>query len=95
MKLKSSPYVVIGRLFNPEQIPAVLHLLARGTKLVESSNAQQRQAIAETLTHWQQDTDLAGFRDEAALAKLPDNERKGWKSLWANVDALLAKAHSR
>jgi hypothetical protein len=49
------------------------------------------QAIAKTLEHWQQDTDLTAVRDEAALAKLPQAEREGWKSLWAKVDALLVK----
>ena len=45
-----------------------------------------------TLKHWQDDSDLASVRDQAALAKLPADERDGWKALWANVDALLAKA---
>jgi hypothetical protein len=65
---------------------------ATWTKLLESANAQQRQSIAATLKHWQVDTDLAGVRDEAALARLPGDEREGRKSLWAKVDALLAKA---
>jgi serine/threonine-protein kinase len=68
--------------------------LATWTKLLASANAQQRQAIAETLKHWQQDTDLAGVRDEAELAKLPEVERKAWKSLWAKVETLLAKART-
>ncbi len=66
--------------------------LATWTKLLGSANAQQRQAIAATLKHWQQDTDLAGVRDEAALDQLPAAERKAWKSFWAKVDALVAKA---
>ncbi len=68
--------------------------LAAWTKLLGSGNGQQRQAIAETLKHWQQDTDLASVRDEAALAKLPADEREGWKSFWAGVDALVAKART-
>jgi hypothetical protein len=66
--------------------------LATWTKLLESADAKQRQVIAQTLKYWQQDTDFAGVRDEAALAKLPKDEREGWKSLWAKVDALLVKA---
>ncbi len=62
--------------------------------LLESAKPEQRRAIAETLKHWQQDTDLEAIRDGAALASLPENERKGWTSLWANVDALLKKALS-
>jgi hypothetical protein len=62
------------------------------SQLLESAKGDQRQAIAPTLRHWQEDTDLAGVRDEAALAKLPGDEREAWKSLWAEVEALLAKA---
>lgn len=69
--------------------------LATWAKLLGAANAKQRQAIAATLKHWQQDTDLASVRDEAALAKLPDDERKGWKELWADADALLARARTR
>jgi serine/threonine-protein kinase len=60
--------------------------------LLETANAQQRPTIAKTLKHWQQDADLAGVRDQAALAKLPAAEREAWKSLWAKVDGLLANA---
>jgi hypothetical protein len=44
------------------------------------------------LQHWQADSDLAGIRDPEALAKLPEAERKEWQALWAEVDALIAKA---
>jgi tetratricopeptide (TPR) repeat protein len=66
--------------------------LAVWTNLLASANGQKRQAIVGTLKHWQQDTDLASVRDETALTKMPENERKAWKSLWANVNALLNKA---
>jgi hypothetical protein len=66
--------------------------LATWTKLLGSANGEQRRAIAQALLHWQHDIDLAGVRDAAALARLPEDERKGWKSLWAKVDALLANA---
>jgi hypothetical protein len=66
--------------------------LATWAKLLELANAQPRQAIAATLRHWQQDSDLAGVRDEAALAKLPIAERQGLKELWGKVDGLLVKA---
>jgi serine/threonine-protein kinase len=66
--------------------------LTAWSNFLGSANPGQRQLIAETLKHWQQDTDLANVRDEAALTKLPDDERKAWKSLWANVEALLIEA---
>jgi hypothetical protein len=66
--------------------------LATWTKLLTSANREQRQAIIATLKHWQQDADLAGVRDEAALAKLPATEQEQCKALWGRVDALLNKA---
>jgi serine/threonine protein kinase len=61
------------------------------SRLLESAKSEQRLAIAGTLKHWQEDTDLAGVRDEAALANLPKKEREEWNSLWADVDALIRK----
>ncbi len=46
----------------------------------------------KTLSHWQQDTDLAGIRDAAALAKLPEDEQKAFNQLWTDVAGLLKKA---
>jgi eukaryotic-like serine/threonine-protein kinase len=63
------------------------------TKLLESATAEQRAVIVQTLHHWRAtDTDLAGIRDEAELARLPDAERQAFRKLWADVDALLARA---
>jgi serine/threonine-protein kinase len=59
---------------------------------LESASSQQMRAIAETLSHWQEDAGLAGVRDEAALAQLPESERDAWKSLWKRVDSLRTKA---
>ena len=49
-------------------------------------------SIAQTLQHWKADPDLAGLRDPAALAKLPEDEQNACRALWAEVDALLTKA---
>jgi serine/threonine-protein kinase len=68
--------------------------MATGTKFLASASREQRLAIAQTLKHWQQDLDLAGVREEAALAELPRDERGEWKKLWGRVDALLAKART-
>jgi hypothetical protein len=59
------------------------------TKLLAKANAQERSDIARTLRHWQQDPDLAGLRDEKELAKLSEDVRKEWQSLWAEVAVLL------
>ena len=44
------------------------------------------------LRHWKSDADLAGVRDEAALAACPRPERADWRALWAEVDRLLKAA---
>jgi hypothetical protein len=48
-----------------------------------------------TLNRWQRDSDLAGIRDQAALDKLPADEKKAFAQLWADVAALLNKAEVR
>jgi serine/threonine-protein kinase len=45
-----------------------------------------------SLGFWKAEPNLAGVRDADALAKLPESERTAWTALWAEVDALLAKA---
>ncbi len=62
--------------------------------LLDGRDPKARAQVARTLRHWQVDTDLAGVRDAAALAKLPEAERKDWQALWADVDALLKKAQA-
>ncbi len=49
-------------------------------------------AIAQILWHWQQDSDLGGIRDAAALAKLPADEQKAFTQFWADVAEVLTKA---
>ncbi len=60
--------------------------------LAGKDDPRARQAVRQTLGHWQQDADLAGVRDKEALAKLPEAERKEWQKLWADVAALLEKS---
>ncbi len=62
------------------------------TKLLESG---QPENIVGTLIQWQMDTDLAGIRDQAALAKLPAEEQKALTQLWADVAELLKTATAR
>ena len=66
--------------------------LARWDKFVGSS--QGRPVIAQILSHWQKDRDLAGIRDATALAKLPADEQKAFTQLWADVAVLLKKAEA-
>jgi serine/threonine protein kinase/Tfp pilus assembly protein PilF len=48
--------------------------------------------VGWSLADWQTSPALAGVRDRAALAKLPDAERERWERLWADVAALLDAA---
>ena len=54
--------------------------LAAWSKVLESGPPQARQAISKTLQHWKADPDLAGIRDDAALAKLPADEQKACRA---------------
>jgi hypothetical protein len=47
------------------------------------------------MEHWRQDVDFAGVCGEAALAKLPEAERKDWRQLWADVEKTLLKAREK
>ena len=64
-------------------------------KMLHSGPPQDRQFIVQTLSHWQKDTDLAGIRDAAELAKLPAEEQKAFTQLWADVAALLKRAEEK
>jgi hypothetical protein len=61
-------------------------------KLLDSDPTQNRLLPVLALTCWQNDSDLAGIRDAAALAKLPAAEQKAFAQLWTDVAALLKKA---
>jgi serine/threonine-protein kinase len=69
--------------------------LALSTKQLESGKSTERQVVQNRLRHWQQDSDLAGLRDAAALAKLPAEEQDACLQLWADVKALLKQVADR
>jgi tetratricopeptide (TPR) repeat protein len=50
---------------------------------------QGDKSAAEALRTWQTDAALAAVCDRARLEGLPDEERKQWRRLWADVDAAL------
>ena len=68
--------------------------LAVGAKFVESGPPQAKAFIAQTLKHWQEDTDLAGVRGDNAIEALPQADRAAWRALWADVSALLEKGRA-
>jgi eukaryotic-like serine/threonine-protein kinase len=69
-------------------------LAALGKVLDGDNEPAHKQTVAKKLARWKEDLDLAGIRDEGALAKLPEQEREGFRALWADVDRLLAKARA-
>jgi serine/threonine-protein kinase len=52
---------------------------------------KDRTVIAWALRSWLGNEDLAGVRDEQALARLPLDERRAWQALWDRVKTLAAR----
>jgi serine/threonine-protein kinase len=69
--------------------------LALWTKQAESRKAEDRAMVVQILKHWQEDADLAGIRDKAAVEKLSDDEQVTCRKLWADVEAVLKVAHEK
>jgi serine/threonine protein kinase/Flp pilus assembly protein TadD len=64
-------------------------------QMVEKSAGKTGPMITERMQHWLNDADLTGVRSETALAKLPEDERRAWQKLWADVAELLAQAQGK
>jgi tetratricopeptide (TPR) repeat protein len=65
-------------------------LTAWGTRI---DDAADRPRVRNAMQRWQGSSDLAGVRDAAALAKLPEAERAAWQKLWADVADLLKRTY--
>ena len=59
------------------------------TKRLEGGKDEDRQLVAQTLSHWKGDPDLAEIRNAEQLEKLPTVEQVALRQFWAEVDALL------
>ncbi len=66
-------------------------LRASKTQL-DKAKPDERRQVQLRLRHWQTDSDLAGLRDPAALAKLDAEEQRACARLWSDVAKLLARA---
>jgi tetratricopeptide (TPR) repeat protein len=64
------------------------------TRLLESGPPEARAFVARTLRHWKEDPDLAGIRDQAALARLPEDERMAFTRLWTQAAEVQKKAEA-
>ncbi len=68
--------------------------LAVWSKQLERGQGSDHADGRSALRRWQQDSDLASIRDEAALARLRPDDRTAFTEFWADVAALLKKAQS-
>jgi serine/threonine-protein kinase len=64
---------------------------AMGMRLA-GAGSPERGKILDFLRDWRRDPDLAGVREEEALAALPAAERDAWTKLWADVAELTRRA---
>jgi hypothetical protein len=71
-----------------------IDLKARANRL-ENSVPKARLEMQKMLESWQRESDLAGVRGAAALAKLPEAERENWRGFWADVEKTLVKAREK
>jgi tetratricopeptide (TPR) repeat protein len=60
-------------------------------KKLKSGRAVDRAKVQKTLAWWREDPDLACVRDPGGLNKLAADERKQYRTLWAEVAAVLAR----
>src|SRR5262249_49009043 len=65
------------------------------TRRIENGGPAGCVAIEKRLKFWQNDLDLVSLRDETALSRLPEPERKLFRQLWTDVAALRARAKAR
>jgi tetratricopeptide (TPR) repeat protein len=63
--------------------------LALLRKRLESGKLADPDVVQQALWGWERDTNLAGIRDAAAIAKLPAEERADCEKLWGGVVALI------
>jgi serine/threonine-protein kinase len=57
-------------------------------------DATKATAVVKALKEWQEEPDLAGVREEAALPALTPEERAAWTQLWKDVATLRKKAEA-
>jgi tetratricopeptide (TPR) repeat protein len=57
-------------------------------RLLGAGPEQARPAAARALRHWLRCRAFAGVRGPAALARLPEAERRDWQRLWEEIEAL-------
>ena len=66
-----------------------------GSKLLFGDDPKAQTQVGKMLQHWNLDTTAAGIRDPAALAKLPEAERRQWQALRTEVEALFKRTQEQ
>jgi serine/threonine-protein kinase len=66
--------------------------LAAWRNVLEGDRSKAAPAVRWQMRHWQKDTDFAGVRGTQALSRLPEDERRAWQKLWADVEELFVQA---
>jgi tetratricopeptide (TPR) repeat protein/tRNA A-37 threonylcarbamoyl transferase component Bud32 len=69
--------------------------LAALRKFAASAPAAQRQQARAYLGNWPEDSDLVPVRDPTWVKAMPDEERKAWEALWAEVAEILRNTEKR
>jgi hypothetical protein len=67
-------------------------LKAYGQVMEKAADKAGPEIAQRMMNHWLQDTDFAGVRGADALAQLPEGERREWRKLWEEVEALRKRA---
>jgi serine/threonine-protein kinase len=68
--------------------------LAGRVHAFEADPNATRAGLHKALTSWREDPDLAWVRDPGELNKLGADERKAFRALWAEVEAVLVRMES-
>src|SRR5262249_10174467 len=61
-------------------------------RLLDKQPDRARKVVVQQMQNWLRDLDFNGVHGPDALGKLPEAEREGWRRLWADVAATLARA---
>ncbi|MDB5389957.1 MAG: tetratricopeptide repeat protein [Planctomycetaceae bacterium] len=73
-----------------EWLRADLDLL---TRIVDGKTVAGRKYVADILTDWKANAELADVREPHALDKLATIEREEWRALWSSVDSLSKRTN--
>src|SRR5262249_48603997 len=66
--------------------------LAARAKQLTGATPAERERVGQALRRWRTAPELAGVRDASALAKMPAEEGKVWRQLWADLDNVLKRS---